>query len=308
MNIKDLLKLRTHEEVTQVLLENTDESYFVYKSTKFTLIIPNGVDFDNPAPMLCVHTDTVAPNPPESIEDSNNILTNPNGVLGADDRAGCWIVNELLKAKESRFIIGIFDEEEIGGIGSSELMKSTYFTTKCITEDSSIVSCFIGLDRRGGDEVAYYGMESNEFVSSINTVFPELREVTGSFTDASNLAYEYQISCCNLSVGYYNEHTAHESLKVLEMERILKILQEADTTLLSSRVYDVDYVETPQSYWWDGKKDYDFKAPAVDKYKVIKCDMCGLPDTLYEGNFNLHLCEYCLEEMEEDAEDVDGWL
>lgn len=298
-----MLKLRTHEEVVDTLLLNTDDNYFVYKTKKFTLIIPNGIDSSNPAPMLCVHTDTV-PCIPEVLEYDDGIITNPVGGIGADDRAGCWIVNELLKAKESRFIIGIFDEEEIGGIGSGELSQSKYFNSMCITDESSIVSCFIGLDRKGGDEVAYYGMESSEFVEAFEGVFPKLRSEVGSFTDASNLAYEYQISCCNISVGYYNEHTALESLNVPEMEAILKMLVDADVTELGSKVYSVDY--TPPIYDDFGYSKYDYEIPITNKFKVIKCDVCGIPSILYEGNFNLKLCEYCLEEMEGDTDDE--WL
>ena len=305
MNIKDLLKLNTHEEVVDLLLSNTNEDYFVHKSAMFTIIIPNGIDISNPAPMLCVHTDTVSSLKPSKFLLEGDTLTNPDGVLGADDRAGCWIVNELLKAKENRFIIGIFDEEESGGIGSSELMKSEHFNKLCITESSSIVSCFIGLDRRGGDEVAYYGMESESFELAIETTFPQLNPAIGSFTDASNLAFGYQISCCNLSVGYYKEHTAQESLNVSEMENILKILKETDMTMLSSCVYDVEYT-APTDYSWR-QDDFDYEIPLSSKYRVIKCDVCGLPDTLYEGAFGLKACEYCIADLDEEYDD-DHWM
>ena len=302
MNIQDMLKLKTHEEVVTLLLSHTDETHLVYKTAKFTIIIPQGIDETNPAPMLCVHTDTIGTTPTK-LDYTAGVITNPHGVLGADDRAGCWIVNELLKDKDNRFIIGIFDEEEVGGIGSSELSKSKWFNSYCIKDTSSIVSSFIGLDRRGGDEVAYYGMESESFVACIEDTFPELREVMGSFTDASNLAYEYQISCCNLSVGYYNEHTTAESLNVKEMERMLKILREADVTALSSRVYDVEYIP----YKDVEVSSYKYEVLATSKYKVIKCDVCGIADTLYEGEFGLHVCEYCLEDMDNNSDEIEGF-
>ena len=301
MHIIELLKLKTHKEVVDELLLYTDESYFIHSSSKFTYIIPKGVTTEKPAPMLCVHTDTVSSKKPKEVHRAGDVLTNPEGVLGADDRAGCWIVQELLKEKDQRFIIGIFDEEEIGGIGSSSLISNDYFNKEVITNDSSLVSCFIGLDRRGGDEVAYYGVESDAFTSLIETYLPNYKPALGSFTDASNLASHYNIACCNLSVGYYCEHTAKESLNIKEMEGTLETLRTLNTLAFSEVVFDVEQIE----YDYIGK-DY-YTPPATSRFKAIKCDVCGIPDTLYEGSFGLHICEYCLEEMEDDNED-ETWL
>ncbi|MBT0612770.1 hypothetical protein [Campylobacter hyointestinalis] len=143
---------------------------------------------------------------------------------GGDDRAGVYIALQLIKAKKP-FAFGFFKDEEIGCLGSSAL--SSYINSL----DS--VTAFIGLDRRGADEVATYGHDNKELINIFES--KGYIEAVGSVTDASKLSAlsNKGLACVNLSVGYYNEHTKKEVLNTTAMNRTLKVLKNLDISLFN---------------------------------------------------------------------------
>ena len=298
-SILDMLKHTTHNEVVSSILEDIDLNKFIVKHEKlFTIIVPIDSFNDNkPRPMLCVHTDTVPKIPTDQtmlIDDTNTVIGVGQGI-GADDRAGCWIAKQLIKDGDTRFVYGIFDEEEVGCNGSRACSSNAWFTSHVINAEFSRVSCFIGLDRRGGDEIAYYGCDSPEFKEAINDTIIG-KEVMGSITDASELASNASISCCNLSVGYYNEHTSRETLKIGEMEGTLQLLREADMSKLSTKVFDCEEYDG----WWGDADDWYNEMPAyttknqyITNFMPVLCEGCGVGGQLYvipgDGNY----CEDC---------------
>ena len=242
------------------------------------IVVPNGGIIFVPKgkeqyALVCVHIDTIndaraakAPTERELYIRKNYIALLPNAdcaCLGGDDRCGCYIALKLLD-RGVPFAFGFFTDEEIGGLGSS----------RCINAIEALnVTSFIGLDRRGSNELALYGWDNEELVC----LFEAMRYNTawGSFTDASNLAGALGIACVNLSIGYQHEHTHSEfidftatlnTLKTLSTRRIIEYLNskeflaECDTMGVYDYYYGDDYYR--DEYGYDDTKGvmyYDYK-------------------------------------------------
>jgi hypothetical protein len=210
--LEHMIKLITHKDVVDTIVKTANPRLFnVYRNDElgYTAIVPK---VDGIRPSLCVHTDTVNNIHPTEIEKNNDVWRNADHtkLLGADDRAGCYIIKELITRGMDDYNYLIFDQEEVGGIGSSNYAK---------TNDGKVVdiltSCYIGLDRLGCMQQALYGYESDEFLDAIEEDY--WVNDLGSFTDASNLAGDFNKCCMNLSVGYDSEHTRYETLNVSHM-------------------------------------------------------------------------------------------
>lgn len=286
-SIMDLLVLTQYQaycRVKQVInmfpketVRHKDGSYLVM-----------GVDPDKPKPMLCIHLDTINThrgvdkplitayfdyNPSQKVY-SVNPQSNLS-CLGGDDRAGLWILLRLLTEKDLRnkYCYGVFFDEEVGGKGSSAYVRD-------YKDYEDGVSCFIGLDRRGVDEVALYGNDNDE----LTNVFTKLgyNEAMGTFTDASNLSNIK--ACCNLSVGYYNEHTPNETLFREGMENTLEVLK---------KIAREDILHKPEYTAKTTYEDY-YDLTGYLGRKPILCDCCGEHLPLYEDdNTGYMLCGDC---------------
>lgn len=173
--------------------------------------------------------------------------------LGGDDRCGVYIALELIKARLP-YAFGFFYDEETGGAGSRRASP--------LINSLEGITAFIGLDRRGFDELALYGYDNSELVALF-----ERRgyfKAKGSFTDASNLSSlsDKRLACVNLSVGYYNEHTLKETINITAMNRTLTILKSM-VDELSSKPFFVDdttlYKQLSKSglyySYWDNNSD-----------------------------------------------------
>lgn len=233
MNIKELLLLNNQDELMDYIIN------FIRKSNKYhsvtdvnggVLALPKGA---NKYPLICIHLDTINTHkkaklkPDDLIIDGDIISLNTKAkavCLGGDDRAGVYIALQLIKAKKP-FAFGFFRDEEAGCHGSSSL--SSYINSL------GNVTAFIGLDRRGVDEVATYGYDNKELINIFES--KGYIEAVGSVTDASNLSTlsDKGLACVNLSVGYYNEHTNKEILNTTAMNRTLKVLKNLDISLFN---------------------------------------------------------------------------
>ena len=251
-NIKGLLTATQNQ-----LYKFISETFMTVDLTTDYIIYKGKADLSEPLPMLCVHLDTInTVNDSEHLLKLEDIVTDGNILslspksmahcLGGDDRAGLWIALNLIKYMEStgdfKYRIGFFTDEEIGGIGSGSFkgISDLYNTT-----------CYIGLDRRspnGSHEVAYYDYKNEELLG----IFEDLgySRGVGSFTDASNLSNS-NIACCNLSVGYDNEHTTKEVLYLDAMNHTLEVLKELK---LPSKVFVPEEVDlySYDEYYSDG--------------------------------------------------------
>ena len=165
---------------------------------------------DNKNPItLVAHADTLAK---ERIKLSinNNIITNQHGILGADDRAGCYAIWKIYTDRLAHGVslpnILITDLEECGGVGAKQASKDLDFTG---------TKLFIELDRQGCNEYVYYTeslpKEIIGYVESFGYV-----ENYGSYSDIAEFE-DRRIPAVNLSIGYYRQHTTKESLHLDEV-------------------------------------------------------------------------------------------
>lgn len=135
--------------------------------------------------------------------------------IGADDRAGCYIVWKL---RESGHSILITSGEEIGCITSKFIMGSSWWRKEIAKHNFAIQ-----FDRRGRDDIVFYDVGTEKFAEYIksNTGYkPE----NGTFTDIRILCKD--ICGVNMSVGYFSEHTPDEMLYVPYMENTLRIARD----------------------------------------------------------------------------------
>lgn len=124
--------------------------------------------------------------------------------IGADDKNGIWICLKCLedfKAVKCAFFV----QEEVGCIGSGHADMS--FFSDC----RFVIQC----DRKGsGDMVIQInGMRlcSNEFISAVDPRKYGYKPAQGLATDVAALKRNgLEVSCVNLSCGYYEPHTDNE--------------------------------------------------------------------------------------------------
>lgn len=255
-------------------------------------------------PMLCVHLDTINTHSKCGDKLHNNDIvdftdgfmlkpTTTYSCLGADDRAGVYMVLEHYVQLLDNFHIGVFCDEEVGGYGSNELTELTD------------VSCFIGLDREGSMEVATYGYNNRELIDLF--VSKGFKEVRGSFTDASVLAGIHNKPCVNLSVGYYGQHSDGEYVLFKDMEDTLKVILN-DVDLVFKEDYPIEITKYNTMYNNSNNYIYDYSDDDVyDMWcdTVSKCYHCE--KTVNDGNLNNELvwghCPHCFTALVDTAED-----
>ena len=171
------------------------------------------------------------------------------GVLGADDGTGIWLMLNLIKAKVPGLYI-FHREEEIGGNGSTFIAENY---TKILEKYNRAIA----FDRKGlKDIITHQGGErccSDEFASAfaaqlnLTEGFHFAGDDTGSFTDTKN--YTLLIpECTNLAVGYYDQHTMHETQDLSFATRLANRLIAVDWESLPT-VRDKTIVEDQWADW-----------------------------------------------------------
>jgi len=227
-----LLKMNPSEKIDYIKNEiNMDLFDLVEEEEFYYIFIPKILNNDL-SPFLCSHIDIVSNSAPKKLLIDNNIVTSKNGILGADDTSGVWIMLNLMKENPNDFIFGFFDKEEVGTIGSRRFIKSSNFDI--LLEK---ISFWLGLDRRGYNDMVTYRQENQKIID----VFEELgyKYKFGSFSDVTILAKMSDISCINLSVGYNMEHTSFESLNLNYMKNTLNRIKQLPREAWNIK-YDID--------------------------------------------------------------------
>lgn len=143
--------------------------------------------------------------------------------LGADDAAGCWILMNMIHAKVPGLYV-FHAGEERGGLGSHAIAKDN-------PEFLDGIKAAIAFDRRATHSViTHQGSRtcSDAFGKSLMAQLDgyELDD-TGSFTDTKSY-YKIVPECTNLSVGYYNEHSANERLDYIHICKLRDMMLKID--------------------------------------------------------------------------------
>ena len=202
--------------------------------------------------VLVAHLDTVFEVPPEIYFDSDkNVMLSTYG-LGADDRAGVFAIIQIIRSGLLPHVLFTTDEE-MGCIGASMLTS-----IECPFKDLRYV---IELDRRGSNDCVFYDCDNEDFVSYIESFGFSWN--FGSFSDISILCPYWEKAGVNLSVGYYNEHSAGETLHI---DQLLNTINRVKQMLSEKEIPEFIYVST---YHWNTAFDSAFYTDGI-----IQCHDC----------------------------------
>ena len=185
--------------------------------------------------------------------------------LGADCATGNYIMLRLLQANAKGLYV-FFREEESGGLGSKyfryDKPNEKYWgkLTHCISFDRKGYTSII-TEQWGGP------CASNEFASDFAKVIAQadvnkcldkfVADPTGSFTDSASFT-DVISECTNLSVGYFNQHTASETQDLQFADDLCDALCRIDWTELNSYrdlketvVYNRAMTKASEYKWYD---------------------------------------------------------
>ena len=142
--------------------------------------------------------------------------------IGADDKNGIWI---CLKCLEDFKIMkcAFFVQEETGCIGSGEADMDFFadcrFVLQCDRKgDSDLVTRISGMD-----------LCSEEFLERVNPEKYGYRATCGMHTDVYALKRRgLEVSCVNISCGYYKPHTDHEYTVLRDLAKCYRLVRHID--------------------------------------------------------------------------------
>lgn len=226
---------------------------------------------------LVAHVDTVFPKADRKginkiyYDDVLNVAFSPEG-LGADDKAGLFGIIQILNLGLKPSII-LLDGEEKGGAGAYQLITDY---PDCPVD----VKYFIELDRRGQNDCVFYDCDNIRFTQYVEGFGFKTKK--GIFSDIDILCPFYGIAGVNLSIGYQDEHTLHETFHYNWFEEVInKVCIMLD---VSSKVKEkFNYVPAKCNNW-----------AANDD--VHLCPICGIS---YQDKdmVDAAVCRYCYEEV-----------
>jgi putative aminopeptidase FrvX len=146
---------------------------------------------------------------------------NPTGI-GGDDKCGIFICLELLKQLD-KVKIGLFVSEETGCHGSSKCDESFLTDVGYITQYDAPGNHLISEICSG---VRLFERDSEFFEKSISVIEAafgnEMLVQSHPYTDVSQLKKKIDVSCINMSCGYYNMHTKEEFISIDDVEHAIE--------------------------------------------------------------------------------------
>ena len=262
-------------------------------------------------PLLSAHMDTVQKEADvymaKHIYIQKDILTG-YGVIGADDKAGIYSILYLLTNSSEKFNFVFSVEEEVGAIGAEFFVKHN---------DLKHMTYALILDRKGSSDIICtkneYGTDEFEFaLTEIGRSF-NFHPAMGVFSDADKISD--QISCANLSIGYYNQHTKSEYLVLSELSNSISyvhaLVKNIDMTFKAPEK-SFSYFGFGQRYnFKDEESKYfdDLDKPTESKFRnnFIGCDACGKNmKTVYISTINSYICDSCYDDLVEELMVIDS--
>lgn len=261
---------------------------------------------ENPSTMFTCHLDTADSTQKRvnHVFDGNIIRTDGTSILGADDKAGMTVISYMIN-KEVPGLYYFFLGEEVGCVGSRKV--SATWTSNPFSEH--ITKC-VSFDRRGTDSIITYQMfgrccsetfalELAKRMNSTDNGMKMAPDNTGILTDSAKFMSLIP-ECTNISVGYYNEHTHHESQDIEFLKRLCRTVVSIDwETLPIERDQNSidDYDDYDDWGFWGGgsysgskssnKVEYvsDDYSWNVDNYTHVSLD--GVTKKVYISNYQI---------------------
>lgn len=267
------------------------------------LITKGTLDKDEYYPCLVAHMDTVH----RIVNDKlfKIITKKVNGLtelsceygIGGDDKCGIWLALKLLRELPKLKIV-FTTEEETGGRGASAMDLSFFDNVGYLIEG----------DRRGNSDIItkiFDPICSNEFIDTISVPCNkyEYEEESGMFTDIECFKYNgLELSCINVSVGYYNPHTKNEVIIAEDLLRATQFVKECINYLRYFKYEHkiekiiIPYHKYDKYYYEEDFEDFPRSCTCHKEYNLIdlNCQVCNPLVTKYSGI----MCN-CGEELEE---------
>jgi hypothetical protein len=199
--------------------------------------------------------------------------------LGADDGAGIWLLLEMIYADIPGTYV-FYHGEERGGIGSSASAKAASEIYKASFDRA------IAMDRAGTTDVITHQSAgrccSDVFATALAAALGGSYEPcsSGVFTDTANLTHLIP-ECTNLSVGYENQHTQHETQDMEFLE---------DFLLPKLLTIDWEALPTERDPTKEDLEDFSWRGYGFDFYnRASKWDRYLPPEIDYEKFENPNL-------------------
>lgn len=141
-----------------------------------------------------------------------------NGI-GADDKNGIWVCLKCLEKFDNLKCV-FFVGEEQGCIGSRQA------DMKFFDDCRFVLQC----DRKGNSDFIsdIYGNSlcSSQFIKDASLGEHGYKEERGMQTDVQTLRQRgLEISCANISCGYYYPHTPHEMTNIADLKKCLTLVE-----------------------------------------------------------------------------------
>ena len=222
---------------------------------------------------LIAHMDTVFKTQPQAQNiyyDRDKCVMWSSDGLGADDRAGIFIILKILQAGLRPTVIFTTDEE-IGAMGAEKLALD-------MAKPLSDLKYVIQLDRRGANDCVFYNCNNPSFTEYIESF--GFVENYGSFSDISVICPVWRIAGVNLSVGYFDEHSVSETLNTTHM---LQTISKVKKMLQVENIPAFEYIPAMTAYGRIGKGAFGY--PGWDDWYWVedyRCEKCGRKFTEYE--------------------------
>lgn len=173
--------------------------------------------------------------------------------IGADDKNGIWICLKCLEEYDN-LKCAFFVEEEIGCQGSRvadmEFFKDCRFVLQC--------------DRKGNSDIItkINGLKlcSKEFIEALNPGKYGYKTTEGLSTDVGALKdRKLEISCINISCGYYNPHTKNEFTHIGDLMKCLDLVKHVitDCQQVYPHINQPKPVRKPTRGFYRESVDYD---------------------------------------------------
>ena len=192
-------------------------------------------------------------------------------ILGGDDRNGLFLITAILFYTNIRPIIGLFNGEETGCIGSNICMSNK----NMINLIKNNATFLIEVDRRelnnaeNGNYVNY--ISENSIDDDIKEYFKNNNYILerGSISDVRIISDKTGIQHVNISCGFQNEHTDNEITYIHALFRTYELLKDIlinDLFNLRQRLNKIVYQFPSSNSYYEKINDYEIKKDKNNDY------------------------------------------
>lgn len=232
-------------KITKKFLQLTKKTYPHGTEAQLKNHLPKGYQIDlwgnyfieigeGSTTMFTCHLDTASYSEVgvKHVFDKNFIKTDGSSILGADDKAGMVVLLYMIENKVPGLYY-FFLGEERGCIGSSDVAENWN-----LNPYSKRITKVVSFDRRGTTSVIteqfggvccsdQFAIELANRLNSEEETFSFRPDPTGIYTDSAQFI-DIVPECTNISVGYYNEHSHHETQDIQFLIKLCKTVVKID--------------------------------------------------------------------------------